>query len=153
LLALDDWNKLTLSVRADGMVALCLVADGKAQSCDTAPEPTVTSPEQKIYLRISQSSAGMIGAVSADGVKWTQIGVWGIPWLPTAEEPLLGAYAPPVAPVSIANSGVAPSAYAATPLTFTSLSLFVEGANTRSASGVSAQFNAITVAANTNAAP
>lgn len=157
LLALDDWNKLTLSVRADGMVALCPVADGKALSCDTAPEPPASSPNQKIYLRISQSGTEMTGAVSADGVKWTQVGVWGLPWSPTAEEPLLGAYAPPVAPVNMADSGVAPSAYAATPLTFTSLSLFVEGANTRSASGVtagvSAQFNAITVAANTNAAP
>ncbi len=161
-LALDDWNTLTLSVRSDGTVAFCPIAAGKAQTCDTAPAPTTASPSQKITLRLTQVGGKMTGAISVDRVNWTLVGSWSLPWIPSAEAPLLGAYAPPVAPVNMAASGLAPNAYAATPLAFTSLGLFVEGASTHSSSGrqatgvttgASAQFSAITVTANTNVAP
>jgi hypothetical protein len=126
LLALDDWNALTLSMRPDGTVTLCPIASGKALPCNRVTAPTVTTPSPGLYLRISQSGADLMGAASADGVNWTAVGSWRPSWLPSAETSPAGAYAPPVALTDPADLITAPSGDLAAPLVFTSLGLFVE---------------------------
>jgi CHAP domain-containing protein len=132
LLALDDWNRLSLSLRADGRVALCPVVNGKALTCQTAAAPTTTRAGADVYLRLVQtittSGAQETAAASADGESWSPVGSWRLSWFASAEAAPLGAYAPMVS----ADSVLETSGYYAAPLAFTRLGLFAQaGASTR----------------------
>lgn len=129
-LSLDTWNDVSLSVRADGTVALCPVVAGAVQTCATTPVPAALDGAHTIFLRISRADSSVRASVSADGVSWTPAGSWSVPWAPSAGTPL-GAYAPLVAPAGSAN----PGGLGAVPLAFTSLSLYVSGQVTPAAGG------------------
>lgn len=148
LLALDDWNSLALSVRADGSVAFCPVVEGKAQTCDTIAASAATRSSQGLYLRLSQSGMNVAGSVSADGASWSPVGTWSPDWLANETSPS-GAYAPPVALTDSPDSAV--------PLAFTSLGLFVQAGDSRQAPakvemGASVQFSDLTVTPDAHAA-
>ena len=163
LLALDDWNTLALSMRSDGTVALCPVVNGKALQCSVAPAPPTADPSQGLSLRMSQSSAGLLGEASADGTNWARVGAWIPTWLPSADAPPTGAYAPPVALTDPAGPVASPSGDRAAPLLFASLGLFVENGSPRSAPlgltpasahlGDSVRFSDLTATVATNMTP
>ena len=163
LLALDDWNTLALSMRTDGTVALCPVVNGKALACSAVAAPPAADPSQGLYLRISQTNAGLTGEASADGANWSLVGSWIPTWLPSADAPPTGAYAPPVALTDPAGPVASPSGDRAAPLLFTSLGLFVENGSPQSAPlgqaqasahlGASVLFSDLTEPAATSATP
>lgn len=96
LLRLDDWDAVTLALRADHTVAFCATTGGNAPSCSVTSVPAGLSLIQGAYLRITQVGSTLVGAIGADGSQWTTVGGWNIAWLPTASS-MLGAYAPPIA--------------------------------------------------------
>ncbi len=150
-------------MRSDGTVALCPVVNGKALACNSVAAPTAADPSQGLYLRISQTNAGLTGEASADGANWSPVGAWIPTWLPSADAPPTGAYAPPVALTDPAGPVALPSGDRAAPLLFTSLGLFVENGSPQSAPlgqtpasahmGASVRFSDLTASVAANAAP
>jgi hypothetical protein len=145
-LALDRWNTVTLSLRADGLVALCPVVAGVAQTCSSVAAPQ--GAQSGAFLLLGISNGVLHAEVSADKQAWISIGTWKIAWLAGAGS-ALGVYAPLIAPEGTAN----PGGYGARPVAFTGLSLFVSGSTTAShgqtlgSGGASATFSQFSVSA------
>lgn len=127
-LALDNWNMVTLAVASGGRVTLCPVVNGQAAACDTATISHPANADQGVYLRISSAGDLVSASVSADGVSWSSLGYWQIPWASAAQGSARGAYAPPVAN---ASAHIARAGYAALPLLFSSMAFVVDGGSAR----------------------
>ncbi|HEX8994435.1 MAG TPA: CHAP domain-containing protein [Ktedonobacterales bacterium] len=131
LLRLDDWNTLSLSERAGGVIALCPTVAGVTQPCMQTRLDSAGSA-RGVTLRLSASSAGIHGEASVDGAHWMDVGVWNPAWLVAAATAAPGPYAPPLASVIAAGAssdGVRdPSAW----LTFTSMALYVDSVGAQS---------------------
>jgi hypothetical protein len=119
-LTLDSWNAATLSLRADGSVALCPVVAGEPQACSSVTAPH--GAQRGVFLRLGVANGALLAEVSADKQAWMSVGTWKIAWLAGAGA-ALGVYAPLIAPSGTAN----PGGYGARPVAFTGLGLFVSG--------------------------
>lgn len=147
VLALDDWNRMTLALRRDATVALCATTTTSTTiRCSAAPLPIGTTLAQGIYLRISQRGATVTGQVSSDGSDWSPVGDWSVAWQPSPGT--AGAYAPPY---PATGEGISPADGGNGWLTFTSMGLFVADTeaplleDASAEDSLSAQFNDFTV--------